>query len=128
MKTFIADIFPKLKNFSEKLDNLTLLMNQPWVVIDDINNNKNVYIFRDNKELLISNNGNVEIAKWEYLGFNSLLIEKEHTHFLFKQGFFDENVLALKVDGNNEYAVFVNENKSDGELNSIKNVVDFFKK
>lgn len=44
MKTFIADIIPKIERFSEKLDNLTLLTNQHWVVFEDIKNSKNVYV------------------------------------------------------------------------------------
>jgi hypothetical protein len=65
MKTFFADIFPKIQRFSDKLDNLTMLKNQHWVSIDDILSTKTVYIFRTNNELLISKNGKVEKAKWE---------------------------------------------------------------
>src|SRR5690606_30610087 len=128
MKTFISDLIPKLQRFSQKLDNLTLLTNQHWVVIDDISNNKNVYIFRTNNDLLISQNGKVEKAKWEYLGNNSLLIDKKDESYLFKHGFFDENILALKVDSKDEYAFLINENKYDGELNSIDRVIDFLTK
>jgi hypothetical protein len=128
MKTFLADIFPKIQRFSDKLDNLTLLTNQHWVSIDDILSTKTVYIFRTNNELLISKNGKVEKAKWEHLGNKSLLIDKTTDSYLFKHGFFDENVLALKVDSSEEYAVFVNENKYDGELNSIDKVFDFLRR
>ncbi len=127
MKTFLADIFPKIQRFSDKLDNLTMLTNQHWVSIDDILSTKTVYIFRTNNELLISKNGKVEKAKWEHLGNKSLLIDKTTDSYLFKHGFFDENVLALKVDSSEEYAVFVNENKYDGELNSIDKVIDFLR-
>lgn len=125
MKTFISDLIPKLQFFSQKLDNLTLLTNQHWVVIDDIDSIKNVYIFRTNNDLLISENGKVEKAKWEYLGNNSLLIDRKDESYLFKHGFFDENILALKVDSKNEYAFLINENKYNGELNSIDRVIDF---
>ena len=127
MKTFISDIFPKLQKFSKELDDLTLLCNQHWVSIDNISTNKTTYIFRNTKDLIIANNGKVEKAKWEYLGNNSLLIDRENESYLFKHGFFDENILALKVDGNLEYAIFVNENKYDGELNSIEKIIDFLK-
>ena len=36
MKTFIADIFPKIQNYSQKLDDLTILANKHWVSIDNI--------------------------------------------------------------------------------------------
>lgn len=125
MKTFFSDLFPKLQRFSQKLDNLTLLTNQHWVSIDNIIANKTVYIFRSNNELLISTNGKVEKAKWEYIGNKSLLIDKSDESYLFKHGFFDENILALKVDSSDEYAVFVNENNYSGDLNSIDRVFDF---
>ena len=83
MKTFIADIIPRLQQYSQKLDNLTLLTNQHWVVVDEIVNSKTVYIFRSNNELLISKNGKVEKAKWEYLGNNALLLDlKEKILFI----------------------------------------------
>lgn len=127
MKTFFSDIFPKIQKYSEKLDNLTLLTNQHWVFIDGLLSNKIVYIFRSNFELLISTNGKVEKAKWEYLGNQSLLIDNKTDCYLFKHGFFDENILALKIDSSEEYAVFVNENKNDGELNSIDRIFDFLR-
>jgi hypothetical protein len=125
MKTFFADIFPKIQRFSERLDNLTLLTNQHWVVFDDIENAKNVYIFRPNNELLISTDGKVEKAKWEYLGQNSLLIDLKNESFLFKHGFFDENILALKLDSKEEYAILVNETKYIGELNTLNSITSF---
>ena len=81
MKTYISDIIPKIQRYSQKLDNLTLLTNQHGVVIDGIQDSKNVYIFRENKELLISCNGKVEKGKWEYLGSNSLLIDSREDSF-----------------------------------------------
>lgn len=128
MKTYISDIIPKIQKFSQKLDNLTLLTNQHWVVIDNVENEKNVYIFRQNNELLISQNGKVEKAKWEYLGHNSLLIDRKDESYLFKHGFFDENILALKIDSKNEYAFLVNENKFDKELNSLESIIEFLNK
>jgi len=128
MKTFISDIIPRIQKYSQKLDNITLLTNQHWVVIDDINNAKTVYIFRPNNELLISKNGKVEKVKWEYLGNNLLLIDRKDESYLFKHGFFDENILALKIDGKDEYAFLVNETKFDRELNSLENILSFLSK
>jgi hypothetical protein len=128
MRTYISDIIPKIQRFSQKLDNLTLLTNQHWVVVDEIGSSKNVYIFRTNNDLLISQNGKVEKAKWEYLGNNSLLIERKEDSYLFKHGFFDENILALKLDSKEEYAFLINETKYDGELNSIDRIIEFLTK
>ena len=75
MKTFIADIIPKIQRFSQKLDDLTKLTNQHWVSLGDIADEKRVFIFRGNNQLLISVNGIVEKGSWDYLGNQSLLLE-----------------------------------------------------
>jgi hypothetical protein len=128
MKTYFADIIPKIQRFSEKLDNLTLLTNQHWVVIDGIERNKTVYIFRNNNELLISLNGKVEKGKLEYLGNKSLLIDNQEGSYLFKYDFNGQNIIALKIDSKEEYAFLVNENRYEGEINSLEKVIDFLTK
>lgn len=125
MKTYIADIIPKIQRFSQKLDDLTKLTNQHWVSIGDIGQSKRVYIFRTNNQLLISDNGIVEKGTWEYLGNQSLLMDTSEGCYLLKHGFFDQNVIALKLDSTNNYAFFVNETKFDKELNSIEDVLQF---
>lgn len=125
MKTYFSDFIPKIARFSEKLDNLTLLTNHHWVAIGELNELKVVYIFRPNGDLLISRNGIVEKAKWEYLGNNSLLIETQAENYLFKHGFFDENILALRVDSKNEYAFLINETRFEMELNTLNAVLNF---
>jgi hypothetical protein len=128
MKTYIADIIPKIQRFSKCLDDLTRLTNQHWVSLGDINEYKRVYIFRANNQLLISTNGRVEKGTWEYLGNQSLLIESQDESYLLKHGFFDENVIALKLDSTDSYAFFVNETKYDNELNSISDIINFLEK
>jgi hypothetical protein len=125
MKTFIADIIPKIQRFSKKLDDITLLTNQHWVSLSDILNSKTVYIFRPNNQLLVSENGLVQKGTWEYLGNQSLLLDTNSQCYLLKQGFFDENVMALKLDSSDQFAFFVNETKFDRELNNINDVLEF---
>ena len=125
MKTYLKNILPRIKQFSKKLDDLTLLTNQHWVVIDEIENSKLVYIFRRNNELLISKNGKIERGRWEHIGSESFLIKKPDGDFLFRHGFFDENVLALKVDGVDEYALLINQNNYEEDINSVDKVIDF---
>ncbi|MEI8045799.1 MAG: hypothetical protein WCI92_00365 [Bacteroidota bacterium] len=125
MKTFIADIIPKIQRFSQKLDDLTKLTNQHWVSLGDLTQIKRVFIFRPNNQLLISSNGIVDKGSWEYLGNQSLLIDTKQESYLLKHGFFDENVIALKLDSTDSYAFFVNETKYDKELNNIGDVLKF---
>lgn len=126
MQTLILDIIPRIKMYSKKLNELALLTDKHWVLMDENLENKIVFIFRKKgNQLLISKNGNIEKGDWEYLGNNSLLIDRSSGSFLFKHGFIDDNVLALKVDGKKEYALFVNEQKFDDVLNSVSSVIDF---
>lgn len=127
MKTYITDIIPRIQRFSNSLDNTTLLTNQHWVILDDLINTKVVYIFRKNGELLISTNGLINKTKWEFLGQNSILINLKDKSYLLKHGFFDENILALKIDGKNEYAILINETKYGKDLNSIESVERFLR-
>lgn len=41
MKTFIADKILRIQKYSQKLDSMTLLTNQQWVVVDEITTSKN---------------------------------------------------------------------------------------
>ena len=125
MQTYLSDLIPKIQRFSKKLDDQVLLINKHWVVIDELSSSKNVYIFRPNGQLIISQNGKVEKAKWEYLDHMSILIDRSTESYLFKHGFLDENILALKVDGRNEYAFMVNENKAGKEINTMTDLVSF---
>jgi hypothetical protein len=128
MRTFILDIIPKIKKYSEKLDKISVLTDKHWVVIDDELKKKIVFIFREkDNQLLISENGKIEKGNWEYLGHNSLLIDRSDGSYLFKHGFIDDYVLALKVDGKEEYALLVNEQEFDGYLNSLPSVLTFLK-
>ncbi len=125
MKTYAADIIPAIERFSQRLDNLTMLVNHHWVVLDEQAQTKTVYIFRNNGELLIAVNGKVEKARWEYLGHSTLLIDLSEQSYVFRHGFLDQNILALKVDNANEYAVLINENRYVNDLNSIAAVLEF---
>jgi hypothetical protein len=129
MKTYLLDIIPKIQRFSQKLDNLTLLMDKHWVILSEETSKKTVFIFREkSNQLLISNDGKIEKGSWEYLGNNSLLIDRKDGSYLFKHGFMDDYVLALKVDGKDEYALLVNEQIFESQLKSLANVNDFLTK
>lgn len=128
MKTFILDLIPKIIRYSEKLDHTTLLTNKHWVLINE-ESNKTVYIFREsNNQLLVAKNGKVEKGRWEYLGNSSILIDQAEESFLLKHEFMDDTVLALKIDGGKEYALFVNEHKFEKSINSINKVISFLEK
>ncbi|MCG2462053.1 hypothetical protein K8352_14935 [Flavobacteriaceae bacterium F89] len=110
MKLYLQDIVNRLAQFSEKLDNTTLFIDKPWVLIDS-NSDYHKYIFKRNGELVLSLNGQVQIGKWEYLSAaKSILIDRIKDKVLLNQSFFDSAVMVLKVDGsNNQLFVLANE-------------------
>lgn len=128
MKTFLADIIPSLQRYSQKLDDLTKLTNQHWVSLGDISEEKRVFIFRDNNQLLISINGIVEKGSWEYIGNQSLLLETKKENYLMKHGFLDEDIFALKLDSSDTYAFFVNETRYKKELNNIHDILSYLER
>ncbi|TKT94148.1 hypothetical protein [Dyadobacter frigoris] len=128
MKTFLADIIPKIQKFSKKLDDLTILTNHHWVSMGEISVSKTVYIFRTGGVLLLSENGIVSKGAWEYLGNDSILIESGNQTLLLKQAFVDDQIMALKLDGAEGFLFFINESKVGIELNSIQDVFKFLEK
>lgn len=126
MKTYILDIIPKIQKFSQRIDDLSILLDKHWVVLDEETSNKSVFIFRKkDNQLLISENGKIEKGSWEYLGNNSLLIERNNGSFLYKHGFVDDCVLALKIDGKDEYALLINDEWFEKQLKTIAKILDF---
>ena len=53
MLYYLIDIIPKIEAFSKKLDDNSLLTNQHWVSVNEIENIKTVFIFRPDAQLLI---------------------------------------------------------------------------
>ncbi len=125
METNLSVLIPRVNKLSQKFDNILLIQSHHWVLINEVENKKNLYIFRDNNELLISDEGHVDIAQWRYLGKNTLLIESKNDKCLFKHGFFDDNLIAIKVHDEENYSFFVNEEKFDLGLNSENKIARY---
>ena len=118
METNLSVLIPRVRKLSQKFDNTSLILSHHWVLVDEINSKKKLYIFRKNKELLISEDGQVDIASWRYLGKNTLLVENNTVKNLYKHGFFDQNLIAIKIRDDENYSFFVNGEEFDHGLNS----------
>jgi|TARA_B110000091_G_scaffold202721_1_gene235516 hypothetical protein len=133
MKTYILNIIPKAQRFSKKLDNLSLLTKHNWIGVNEEadKSTKNTYIFRANKELIVSKGGRVEKWKYEDLGHNTLLIDKKDNTYLFRPEYLDENekIISLRIDGTNEFAFLVEEETySNNELWSQELIINYLDK
>ncbi|SFU70173.1 WG containing repeat-containing protein [Pustulibacterium marinum] len=125
MKTYILDLIPKIRKYSQQLDDTAILTGKHWVLLGE-DGNKTVYIFRKiNNQLLISKNGLIEKANWEHIGNGSIVVDVEGKSYLFKHGFIDDTVLALKLDGTKEYVLFIDEKVYEKFLNSLETVLTF---
>lgn len=111
MKVYLKSIVNQLKNYSATLDKSSILIDKPWALIDDEFEMQKL-IFKKNKELIISKNGQVQVGKWDYFaGAKSLLIDRNVDKILCNEAFIDNGVLILKLDGTeNRFFVLANEN------------------
>jgi len=125
METNLSVLIPRVRKLSQKFDNTSLILSHHWVLVDKINSKKKLYIFRKNKELLISEDGQVDIASWRYLGKNTLLVENNTVKNLYKHGFFDQNLIAIKIRDDENYSFFVNEEEFDHGLNSENKIAKY---
>jgi len=111
MTHYLESILPKILSYSNKLDKLALLLNEPWVVTGD-ESVKMKLIFKNDGEVIISENGNVQFGKWELLNrASSILIKYEKSAKLYNHAFFDEGILALKLDGSTDFFILANQNR-----------------
>ncbi|MDM1041827.1 MULTISPECIES: hypothetical protein [Empedobacter] len=124
MKTFILDIISKITSYSKELDDKSLIINKKWILVDE-SDEKSSFIFRENNQLLISENGIIQKSSWDYITNDLVSLEIKNINYLFTPSFLDENLFILKLDGRNEYVVFINENKVQGIINSLQQINDF---
>jgi hypothetical protein len=111
MKEYLKSWIPKIQDFSLKLDNLTKVHNQPWVLKNDLNDFVKV-IFQPKGKLLVSKNGIITEGSWELISTtNSIILEINNEKRLYNHQFIDNGLLILKIDGNtSDYFVLANQN------------------
>lgn len=109
MKTFLLDIADRFRRFDEQLDVKALLCNKSWQVFND-SGVKEIYIFQEDGSLIISLNGKVSRATWQYIPANrSLIINSDNESYMLRPFFQDENLFTLQLDGTREYSFLLNE-------------------
>lgn len=111
MIDYINSWIPKIQLYSLKLDKLSKLYNQPWVIVDRTKDFIKI-IFQEKGNLTVSINGTVSDGKWELLSVaNSLLLEMNGERRLYNHGFLDNALMILKLDGfNSDFLVLANQN------------------
>lgn len=110
MKTFLLNIPNDIRNWNKAMDAQSILCKQAWNVFNN-DGIKEVYIFQKDGTLIASHNGKVTKARWEYIAQNSsIIIENlDNEAYLLVPTYYDNKILALQVDGTNNYAIMINE-------------------
>ena len=111
MKTYLKSILSQLRNYSLTLDKTSILIDKPWALIDDEYELQKL-IFKKDKELILSKNGQVSVGRWDYFPqAKSLLIDRKTDIILCNEQFIDEGIMILKLDGTeNRFFILANEN------------------
>lgn len=90
MKLYLKSIVNQLRNYSSTLDKTSILVDKPWALIDEEFEMQKL-IFKKNKELILSKNGQVQIGKWDYFPeAKSLLIDRNSDKILCNEAFIDK--------------------------------------
>lgn len=111
MKTYLFESFNRYKRFSESLDVKAILCNKAWWVFND-SGEKEVYIFQEDGSLIISLNGRVTVASWQYISANkSLIISSKEQSYMLHPTFKDNVIFALQVDGTEQYSFMIDESQ-----------------
>ncbi len=99
MVEYIKNIIPRIKNYSQKVDKEELLIGKTWVWVGFDQGYTTFHFLRDNR-LLISQLGNVQEGKWEFIGNNQLLnVKGEGFNVLLNHGILFEGVLIMQKQG-----------------------------
>jgi hypothetical protein len=111
MKLYLKSIVKELRNYSATLDKTSILIDKPWALIDDEFEMQKL-IFKKDKELILSKNGQVQIGKWDYFPeAKSLLIDRNTDKILCNEAFIDKGVMVLRLDGtDSRFFILANEN------------------
>ena len=111
MKYYLKSIVKQLQRYSASLDKTSILIDKPWALIDEEFEMQKL-IFKKNKELILSKNGQVQVGKWDYFPeAKSLLIDRTVDKILCNEAFIDKGVLILRLDGtDNRFFILANEN------------------
>ena len=111
MLPFVKNLLPRLKQYSKSLDQSSIFIDKPWIMIDE-NLDQHHYVFHKDGRLIMSLNGAVQIGTWEYLaGSNSLLIDRVKDKILLNQEFVQDDLMFLRKDGHGDtFFVLMNKN------------------
>lgn len=122
----VHNILSNKNLYQDDFDFTSRLVNNNWVLVNEINQTKTIYNFFLDNLLTISKNGTVAKAHWHYVNPEYIRITSNNEINVIKINFRDDDILTLDIDrSSNELAVFINESKSTTPLNTRHAITEF---
>lgn len=128
VREFISDIVPKLEPFDYKLHYNNQFINQEWVLLNSIEDQKSTYLFKPNNELLISEHNNVTKTRWSFINSNFIAITTADGIVLLKAYYKDKDMLVLNQKASEEYSFFINTTGYSEAIATKEDVQEYLKK
>ncbi len=111
---------------SKEADIKGLLVNQNWVLVNKIKDEKTFYFFHENNQLTRTTNGAISKAQWHYVNANYIRITSNGEINVIKMNFRDEDILTLDIDRrSNNLAIFINETRSGVNFNTYDDITSY---
>lgn len=108
MKTYKLDLLEKLKKYSPKFDSGVNFINHPWRIFDDTGKEIFVY-FKDDSNVLLSENGSNVTGMWQFDALKSVLsMTFGQLSLNLTPSFSDNNIIVFAVDTTQNYLVVIN--------------------
>ncbi|MFM7896338.1 MAG: hypothetical protein ACKO8L_10520 [Flavobacterium sp.] len=114
----VGNNLTKVKKFAERTISKSYLTGCSWLLIND-DDDKIIYTFRDNYDLLVTKNGIVEKLRYELIiDNNSILITKDNTTNHFDIENLENDFLFLRMLSTDKVLIFANQTKYKDILKS----------
>ena len=127
MNDYLHNTIPNLKPFNYERHHDSHFIDQQWVLVNGISKKKSVYTFREDNILEITRKDNVIKTSWNINIQNIFSIETEDGMIMVKAYFKDNDILVLKHQDKQEFALYINTTKYEDELNSVEDIQLFLK-
>lgn len=123
MKTYLLNIPRRLKLFNNVLNAKTHLINKSWRVLNDDEVTES-YFFKENGEIIISQNGMAQIGKYEILPIGKILVSVSEKNYILRPTVTeDKSILGFQLDGTEQYSLLLDE--ASALSNKIHTFSDF---
>lgn len=111
IKAHFDSIVSQLRSHSASLAKENIFVDKPWTIIDEDNEMQRL-VFKKDKSLIMSKNGEVNYGSWDYLPeMRSIVINRINNSILCNEAYIDEGVMILQLDGtSNQFFKLANAN------------------